>query len=46
MDENRLARTARDLSGNVQAGTGHLTGNVKTQAEVAANQLAGAALEL
>jgi uncharacterized protein YjbJ (UPF0337 family) len=46
MDEIRLARTARDIGAKVQAGVGRATGNVSTQADVLANQPAGASVGL
>jgi uncharacterized protein YjbJ (UPF0337 family) len=46
MDENRVEGTARNLGGKVEEGIGRVTGDAKTQAEGAVNQVRGKAQEL
>jgi uncharacterized protein YjbJ (UPF0337 family) len=46
MDENRVARTARNVAGKAQEGVGRLAGDVKTEMEGRLNQAAGSAQEL
>ena len=46
MDENRISGTARNLEGKVEEGLGHVTGDLKTQAQGKLNQAAGAAQDL
>ena len=43
MDENRISGTARNLGGKVEEGLGHVTGDLKTQAQGKLDQAAGAA---
>ena len=45
MDENRVEGTARNLGGKVQEGFGKVTGNARTQAAGAAQDLYGQAAE-
>ncbi len=46
MDENRIEGTARNISGKVQEGVGHVTGDPKMKVEGVMNQAAGAAQDL
>ena len=44
MNEDRIAGTARNMGGKLQEGLGHVTGDVKSQADGLINQAAGADL--
>jgi uncharacterized protein YjbJ (UPF0337 family) len=46
MDENRVAGTARNVSGKVEEGFGRVTGNTRAQTEGLVDQAAGAAQDL
>jgi uncharacterized protein YjbJ (UPF0337 family) len=46
VDEKRIEGTARNLGGKSQEAWGNVTGNARTQAEGAINQVAGAAQDL
>ena len=43
MNEDRIAGTAKNVAGQAQEGFGRVTGDVKSQVEGAARQVAGAA---
>ncbi len=43
MDENEIAGTAKNLGGNVKSAVGDLTGDSKTQASGAVDQVVGTA---
>ncbi len=43
MDENRFEGTAKDIGGNVKSAVGDLTGDSKTQASGAIDQVVGTA---
>ena len=43
MDENRVEGTAKDIGGNIKSAVGDLTGDSKTQASGAVDQLVGTA---
>ena len=43
MDENEVKGTAKDLGGNIKSAVGDLTGDSKTQASGAVDQLVGTA---
>jgi uncharacterized protein YjbJ (UPF0337 family) len=46
MNEDRIAGTARNLTGNAEEGVGRVTGDVKTQVQGKLDQAAGAAQDL
>jgi uncharacterized protein YjbJ (UPF0337 family) len=46
MDENRIAGTARNVGGKAQEAVGRVTGDTRTEAEGAVNQLKGTAQDL
>ena len=46
MDENRVARTARNVGGKAQEGLGSVVGDAKMQVEGVANQVKGTAQDL
>ncbi len=43
MDENRVEGTAKDIGGNIKSAVGDMTGDSKTQASGAVDQLVGTA---
>ncbi len=43
MDENRVEGTAKDIGGNIKSTVGDLTGDTKTQASGAVDQVVGTA---
>ena len=43
MDENRVEGTAKDIGGNIKSAVGDLTGDTKTQALGAVDQVVGSA---
>jgi uncharacterized protein YjbJ (UPF0337 family) len=43
MDENRVEGTAKDIGGNIKGAVGDLTGDTKTQASGAVDQIVGTA---
>jgi uncharacterized protein YjbJ (UPF0337 family) len=46
MDENRISGTARNVGGKVEEGLGHVTGDLRAQAQGKLDQAAGAAQDL
>ena len=46
MSEDRVAGTVRNVGGKAQEGLGRVTGDIKTQTEGVANQVAGAAQDI
>ena len=43
MDENRVEGTAKDIGGNIKSTVGDMTGDTKTQASGAVDQIVGTA---